>query len=63
MTYEYQCPKCGKKFELWSRTFKHPEIVPCPKCRTESPLVMSVPQTAIYSPYLKDVGTERMMDY
>lgn len=62
MTYEYKCPNCGEKFELFSRTFKHPKTVPCPKCRTDSPQVFSTFGFQ-FSPYLRELGEGTMLDY
>lgn len=31
-TYEYECPKCGTRFERFQR-ITEPPTLPCPKCK------------------------------
>lgn len=42
--YEYQCPKCGNKFEILRGITQSTDDVKCPRCGAEKPekLVSSV---------------------
>lgn len=61
--YEYVCPKCDKKFEIFHRSKEIRKLYPCPDCGTLSPKILSVPHKAIFSPYLKELGGDNMLDY
>ncbi len=39
--YEYQCPKCQRKFEEWVRLSDAHGQEPCPECGTPSPRIIS----------------------
>jgi putative FmdB family regulatory protein len=39
--YEYCCPKCGNKFELFRPYSKSGEDAPCPKCKSSAKRAMS----------------------
>lgn len=39
-TYEYKCPKCGKRFERFQKITAPPEF-PCPQCGTTAERLLS----------------------
>ncbi len=39
--YEYECPDCDEKFEQFKPVHASGEDVPCPKCATPAPRVVS----------------------
>jgi len=40
--YEYQCPKCGREFELMRAMSQSDEPAPCPNCGTAAQRLVSV---------------------
>ncbi len=36
--YEYECQKCGEKFEFWSRLYELNRDIRCPRCGGEKPV-------------------------
>lgn len=40
--YEYQCPSCGREFELMRPMSQAGETAPCPNCGTSSERLVSV---------------------
>lgn len=40
--YEYQCPSCGREFELMRPMSQAGETAPCPNCGTGSERLVSV---------------------
>lgn len=37
-TYEYECPKCGTRFEQFFKLFSQNKAVKCPNCGDEKPV-------------------------
>jgi len=61
--YEYICPNCGKRFEIfWKTTRSIPLNRRCPDCGTLSPKIYS-PFNFQFSPYLKELREGNMLDY
>lgn len=64
--YEYKCPSCKKVFEiLWRSEGLQEDMLephPCPYCGTLSPKIFS-PFNFQFSPYLKELGEGRMVNY
>jgi putative FmdB family regulatory protein len=35
--YEYECEKCGERFDYLSRIFEDEKEIKCPRCGTDKP--------------------------
>ena len=60
--YVFHCPKCRVEFShLYPLSKYLPATCTCPQCLTESKRVMFPESNWVFSPYLKEIGTDKLV--